>query len=297
MFDILVGTIIPAQSAASMIEQLNPHGFECYELNFPSEFPENIIEYAKKINDIRKNAKISALSYYDNTMGKPEAYEKVKFLIENAHLFNCNRVCIFAGADSDKSIPDNMPLFKKTFQPLAELGEAFGVKIGFENCSSGWNGKGNNIAFGPDAWELMFNEVTSDALGLEWEPAHQVVSLVDPIAQLRKWAKKVVHVHGKDATVAWDIIREHGIRGKERFAWDRTPGFGDTNWADVFTILLQNGFEGAVDIEGYHDPVHYDDMEWTSQLTALDYLKRCRGGMDYFPGPTEYRGFQGKRKV
>ena len=53
--------------------------------------------------------------------------------------------------------------------------------------------------------------------------------------------------------------------------------------------------QGSIDIEGYHDPVHYDDMEWTSQLTSLEYLKRCRGGINLFDGPTEYRGYQGKR--
>jgi len=296
MFDILVGTGIPAKYAESMIKQLNSKGFESYELIFNHWPLEDIKEYAKKVNEVKENAKISAVSFYENTMLDPDVYDKVKFLIENAKLLDCNCVCLFAGADPEKSVPDNMPLFKKTFGPLAELAEANGVKIGFENCGDGWNGNSYNIAFGPECWELMFNEVPSDALGLEWEPAHQVCQLVDPIAQLRKWAKKVVHGHRKDATVAWDVIRDHGIRGIEEFAWHRTPGFGDTNWADIFTILIQNGFEGAVDIEGYHDIVHYDDMEWTSQLTALDYLKRCRGGVEYFPGPAEYRGYQGRRK-
>ena len=296
MFDILVGTLIPANVAVSMMKQLNPKGFESYELDF-SDWPiGDINEYAKNINESKENAKISAISCYGNTMSNPEVYDKVKFMIENAKLFDCNRVCIFAGADPTKSVPDNMPLFKKTFKPLAKLAEDNGVKIGFENCGSGWNGNSYNIAFCSEAWELMFNEVTSDALGLEWEPAHQVTKLIDPIAQLRKWAPRVVHIHGKDATVAWDVIREHGIGEIKPFAWHRTPGFGDTNWTDVFTILLQNGFEGSVDIEGYHDPVHYDDMEWTSQLTSLEYLKRCRGGAEYFPGPAEYRGYQGKRK-
>lgn len=296
MFDILVGTLIPAASAASMIGQLNPKGFESYELNFDGNLSKNIHEYAPKINEARGNAKISALSIYDNTLCKPEIYEHVEYLIKSAHLFDCSLVCIFAGADPEKSVPGNMPLFKKKFTPLAKLAQDHGVKIGFENCGGGWNGHSHNISFCPEAWEMMFNEVPSDALGLEWEPAHQVSQLIDPIAQLRKWAKKVIHVHGKDATVAWDIIREHGIRGIEPFAWHRTPGFGDTNWADIFTVLLQNGFVGSVDIEGYHDPVHYDDMEWSAQLASLEYLKRCRGGAEYFPGPAEYRGYQGKRK-
>ena len=71
-----------------------------------------------------------------------------------------------------------------------------------------------NIAHNPDAWEMMFNELPDDNLGLEWEPCHQLVYLIDPIPQIRKWAPKIFHVHGKDATVRWDVIREHGVFGK-----------------------------------------------------------------------------------
>ncbi len=34
MFDIKIGTLIPAESALTMIPQLNAVGFESYELNF-----------------------------------------------------------------------------------------------------------------------------------------------------------------------------------------------------------------------------------------------------------------------
>ena len=87
-----------------------------------------------------------------------------------------------------------------------------------------------NIAHNPDAWELMFNETPDDNIGLEWEPCHQLVYLIDPMPQIRKWAPKFFHVHGKDATVRWDVIREHGIFGKVPFVFMRTPGFGDSNW-------------------------------------------------------------------
>ena len=86
------------------------------------------------------------------------------------------------------------------------------------------------------------------------------------------------------------------ITGTSPFCWNRTPGFGDTDWVDIFTILMQHGFVGSCDIEGYHDPVFFDDLEWSAQLTSLDYLKRCRGGVEFFDGPTEYRGYQGRRK-
>ena len=297
MFDILVGTLIPSHWAVPMIRQLNPKGFECYEINFDSDDQfARITEFAKEVQESLAGRKVSAISCYGNTMCDENVYHKVETLIKNAAAFDCNTVCLFAGADPTKSVPDNMPLFKKTFDPLSKLAESYNVKLGFENCGGGWHKDSYNIAFCPESWELMFNEVTSDALGLEWEPAHQLCSLIDPIPQLRKWAKKVVHVHGKDATIAWDVIREHGTRGIVPYAWHRTPGFGDSNWSDIFTILLQAGFKGSVDIEGYHDPVHYDDMEWTAQVTSLEYLKRCRGGIQFYEGPSEYRGYQGSRQ-
>ena len=65
----------------------------------------------------------------------------------------------------------------------------------------------------------MFNETPDDNIGLEWEPCHQLVYLIDPLPQIRKWASKIFHVHGKDATVRWDVIREHGIFGREKFVF------------------------------------------------------------------------------
>ena len=147
-----------------------------------------------------------------------------------------------------------------------------------------WERPSWNIAHSPRAWEMIFNAVPSEAIGLEWEPCHQMNSLIDPIPQLRKWIKKVYHVHGKDATIAWDVIHEQGIRGGQTYVWHRTPGFGDTNWSDIITILRQNGYASTIDIEGWHDPVYREDLEMTGQVYGLNYLKRCRGG-DYIPNP------------
>jgi sugar phosphate isomerase/epimerase len=111
-------------------------------------------------------------------------------------------------------------------------------------------------------------------------------SLIDPLPQLRKWVGKVFHVHGKDATVMWDVVRTRGIRGGEPFVYHRTPGFGDTNWTDVISILRHAGFKGSIDIEGWHDPVYRGELETTGQVHALNYLKHCRGGA-FVPNPTK----------
>ena len=53
---------------------------------------------------------------------------------------------------------------------------------------------------------MMFDAVPSPALGLEWEPAHQMCQLIDPVANLRQYVGRVYHLHGKDASIHWDAI-------------------------------------------------------------------------------------------
>lgn len=298
MFDIKIGTLIPAAHAVKMIPQLNTIGCECYELDFGRDFAKEVDykRFAKELEPVLEGRTISAIALYCNPIMSAEDRELIAGMIRGAGELGCSVVAGFAGGDPGKSVPDTIPAFRAAWKPLSELAEDNGVRIGFEGCGGGWNGGCHNIAYNGSAWELMFDAVPSRALGLEWEPCHALEKLADPIPQLRRWADRVVHLHGKDGTVAWDVIRDYGTDSPYGFMWNRTPGFGDTNWADVFTILLQHGFTGSCDIEGYHDPVHFDDMEWTAQATAVEYLKRCRGGKEFFEGPNEYRGYQGKRK-
>jgi sugar phosphate isomerase/epimerase len=170
---------------------------------------------------------------------------------------------------------------------LVKRAEDKGVKIAFENCDMGgdwWRGDWN-IAQNPKAWEIMFNEVASDHIGLEWEPCHQMVSLIDPMPQLREWITKIFHVHGKCATIKHDLLAKYGIHGPEQVVFHRTPGFGDCNWTDIISELRWGGFKGSIDIEGWHDPIYKDALEMTGQVRSLNYLKACRGG-DFVPNPT-----------
>ena len=77
------------------------------------------------------------------------------------------------------------------------------------------------------------------------------------------------------------MIREHGVFGKVPFVQMRTPGFGDSDWTRVISELRLAGYKGAIDIEGWHDPVYRDALEMTGQVMALNHLKQCRGGTGF----------------
>ncbi len=290
--DIRIGTIVNIKkTSADYIKQILPHGFESFALMAWQYLPTDVDfdRVAKEVADAcGDKATISSLGVFGNPLQDEKTAKDFGRAIEMCKMFGCSMVTGFAGAIEGKPMTDSLPKYKQVWGELAKKAEAHGVRIAWENCNMGgwWHDVRWNIAHSPTAWEMMFNEVPSDALGLEWEPCHQMVSLIDPIPQLRKWIKKVYHVHGKDATIAWDVIRESGIRSGKEYVWHRTPGFGDTNWTDVISILRMNGYTGAIDIEGWHDPVYRGELEMTGQVHALNHLKQCRGGA-FVPNPKE----------
>jgi sugar phosphate isomerase/epimerase len=286
--DIRIGTLAGMKEGADYLRQILPHGFESFQLTLWQYIAEvKLEEYAKEVRDVvADKAVISSVGIYGNPLQDEKTAADWEKVIRSAPLFGAKVVCGFAGALEDRPVDESMPKFKEVFGKLAKIADEVGVKIAFENCDMGgtWHRPRYNIAHSPRAWEMMFNEVPGDTLGLEWEPCHQMVSLIDPIPQLRKWVGRVYHVHGKDATLAMDVVKAEGIRSGHSYVWHRTPGFGDTNWHDVITVLRQGGFRGAIDIEGWHDPVYRDDLEMTGQVYALNYLKACRGGQ-FIPNP------------
>lgn len=289
MEQIKIGTCIPGQQAEQWLPGMKDKGFECFAINFHMTYGGvDLKELAPKVLSMLEGTGtyVSTVGYYCNALQNESQLHDLEYAIDNAHLFGAKTVATFAGALEGQPVDAAIPRFKEVFSELAKRAEDRGVKLAIENCpmSGDWRHPTCNIGFNPDAWELMFDAVPSDALGLEWESAHQLIQLIDPIAQLRVWAKKIVHLHGKDTSVDWDAVRRRGIYAAKDFAPERTPGFGDTNWRDVFSILHENGYEGDVCIEGYHDPVYSGQWEMTSQLHALKYLKFCRGG-DFVPNP------------
>ena len=292
--NIRIGTMAgKGEATAEYIRQILPHGFESFQINFWQTLGGvNLPALAREVKEVLadSSAVVSSLGIYGNPLDRTaENYELTRKawrkMIDSAGLFGCDLVCGFTGRITDKPIPDSLPAYKRFFGPLAKRAADRGIRIAFENCQMGgdWNRGGYNIAHSPDAWELMFDALPADNIGLEWEPCHQMVKLIDPMPQLRRWVGKIFHVHGKDATIYWDVVRRHGIAGPEEFAFHRTPGFGDSNWTDIISELRRGGFVGSIDIEGWHDPVYRDELEMTGQVAALNYLKRCRG--TFVPNP------------
>mgnify|MGYP003759730673 CR=1 FL=1 len=289
MKQIKIGTCIPGTKVVEWLPHMIKEGFETVSINFHMSLEGVVLEeLAKQVKDILGDSgvEVSCLGFYCNPLQYPDHKKTLEHCIDVANLFGASIVSTFAGALEGRPVEESIPVFREVFRDLEKRAADNNVKIGIENCPMGgnWHSATCNIGFNPKAWEMMFNEVPGNNIGLEWEPAHQLVQLIDPIPQLKQWVNKVVHIHGKDANVDMDAVRRFGVYGASRFAVERTPGFGDTDWRHIISILHYGGYQGDISIEGYHDPIYSGEWEMTSQIHALNYLKWCRGG-EFVPNP------------
>ena len=294
--DIRIGTMVRGSldNPGAYVRELVRLGFESIEPFFWQTMDKDLPRLAEELKEAIGDADvtISTLGMFGNPLEDGDLDRKSlagwEAVIDHAHLFGATTVAGFTGRVRGAPLEASLPRYKAVWGELARRAADKGVRIAFENCSmnGNWASGDWNIAHNPDAWEMMFDALPADNIGLEWEPCHQLVYLIDPIPQIRKWAPKIFHVHGKDATIRWDVVREHGVFGKYPFVQMRTPGFGDTDWTRVISELRLAGYKGAIDIEGWHDPVYREELEMTGQVHALNHLKTCRGGAEAFPNPS-----------
>ncbi len=295
---IRIGTVLKAEERpAQAIRSLAPLGFESFAVIFWQTV--GGLDVPGLADEIRQAAEetgtvVSAVGLYGNPLGEDAAAQEtrggVDELIEHARRFGTDIVGCFAGRVKDRPIEESLGPWKKLFSGHVSRAETRGVRLALENCRMGgtWKLGDWNIAYGPDVWEMLFSEIPSPALGLEWEPCHQLLGLADPLVQLERWVPRVFHVHGKDAHVDWEVIRRHGLFGRKKWAEQRTAGFGDSDWTAIIRALERGGFSGAIDIEGGHDPVYAREREMEGQVLGMRRLQECRKAASEGP-PGEVR--------
>ena len=284
---IAVGTMVDGliPDPVGYMAKLIPHGFECLQITFWQHLGDKDLE--KLADEVRTlldplGIPISSVGVYGNPLEEDEmaglTRRGLEKAINAAPLFGTSVVSGFTGRLRNSPIPDSIPAYQRVFGPLADRAVKQGVSLALENCAMGgtWKCGDWNLAHGPDAWELLFEALPHQNIGLEWETCHQMINLIDPMAQLPHWVDRVLHVHGKCANVHHDIIKKHGIHGNKPAFFHRFPGLGDADWTTVFSILTAHNYAGNIDIEGWHDPVFKDETEIEGQINSLSYLKTCR---------------------
>lgn len=277
---INIGTCIKGENFYTAINEIAGNGFDSVQMYFPGSLNGFDIDDYERINNAleENNIKMNSVGLYCNPIESEESRKEIIRCLKNASKLKIEVFSTFTGAVSNAPVEETLPLFKKYFSEFLTIAKDNNVKIAIENYPNYgfWYGANTNIGFCPRAWELMFNEIDDPFIGLEWEPSHQIDQFIEPIPQLERWIDKVIHIHGKDASIDKQKLQEVGILSCIDFSSHRFPGFGDTNWNEIFRILKKRKYKGTITIEGFHDPVYNGAKEMDGQLLALNYLRDCR---------------------
>jgi len=296
-----VSAILDTYTFEEMIDFASENGFECVEVAcWPKgkaerryagvthinvdELDDNKIAY---INDYctKKNVTLSSLAYYPNALDadleKREAHiNHIKKLIVASNKLNIGVVTTFIGRDQNKTVEENLEIFKEVWTPIIKLAEESKVKVAIENCpmlftNDQWPG-GQNLATTPAIWRQMFSAIKSDYFGLNYDPSHFVWQQIDYIKPIYEFKDKIFHVHYKDIKVYKDKLDDVGIMATPlQYMSPKLPGLGDVNWGKYVSALTDIGYKGNTCIEIEDKAFEGSDEEIrNSLLLSQKYLKQ-----------------------
>ena len=227
---------------------------------------------------------ISSLGYYPNPLHpEPEHRETViahlKKVIEAAALLEVPVVGTFIGKDKNKTVPANLEEYAKVWPPIVKFAKERGVKIAIENCPmlfsfDEWPG-GCNLATTPAIWRRMWEIIPEDNFGLNLDPSHLVLQMIDYERVVRDFGSKIFHIHAKDLHIDREGLYNNGVFS-QGMGWQipRLPGLGDMDWAKFFAALTAARYDHVVSIE-HEDRFFEGDEELVKRgfYLARDILK------------------------
>jgi len=202
---------------------------------------------------------ISALAYYPNPLHPDADHREVvinhlKKVIDAAALLEVEVVGTFVGKDKNKTVPQNLDDFTRIWPPIVKYAGERGVKIAIENCPmifsyDEWPG-GNNLASTPAIWRKMWEIIPDENFGLNLDPSHLILQMIDIPRVVHEFGNKIFHVHAKDLHIDRDGLYNNGVFSLG-MGWQipRLPGLGDIDWPKFFAALTAARYDGVVSIE------------------------------------------------
>ncbi|MDR0497331.1 MAG: sugar phosphate isomerase/epimerase [Treponema sp.] len=271
----LVSAILPDLTFEEVVDYAASVGFECIEVccwpkgkavrryagithidleGLDSTKMAYYKDYAKK-----RNVGSSSLGYYPNALDPDKesadvATGHIKKLIGVSAEMGIGMVTTFIGRDKNKTVEENLELFKKTWTPIIKLAEEKKVKIAIENCpmlftANEWPG-GNNLAANPGIWRQMFSLIPSKNFGLNYDPSHLCLigaSIIKPVYEFRN---RIFHVHFKDLKIYQDKLDDNGYFSYPAL-WHspKLPGLGSVDFGAFCSALYDIRYKGSACIE------------------------------------------------
>lgn len=178
-----------------------------------------------------------------------------------------------SGWDPRQDVPANLRLLAEYYRPLAQRARQQGVSIVFENCPHGYPFPGgHNLAVTPPLWQMVFEAIAEDNVGLEFDPSHLVWQGIDCVEACRRSMPWIKLVHAKDTEIRRDCLTVAGIYGADWWRY-RLPGYGEVDFPRLIQVLHEAGYDGLVLIE-HEDPFFEGERRLEGLLAGKRYLDR-----------------------
>ncbi len=202
---------------------------------------------------------ISGLGYYPNPLSanvqeSQTAVEQIHRVIDAAAALGVGVVNSFVGRDPAQTVEAQWPRFLETWRPIIEHAEKSNIRIGIENCPMSfgedeWPG-GKNLATSPAIWRKMYSDLPSKHWGLNFDPSHFILQMMEINPILEEFKDRLVHVHAKDVRIDHAKLNQHGVFSFPKL-WHspKLPGMGDVQWGSFLGTLADTGYDGALVVE------------------------------------------------
>ena len=228
----------------------------------------------------RSGVRISALGYYPNPLDPDEAaarrcQDHLRRVIDAAATLDIGCVTTFVGRDRSRTIDEQWDRVLAVWRPLLDHAGARGVRIGIENCpmrftADEWPG-GNNLAVSPAVWERLWADLPDAHWGLNYDPSHLVLQHMDYTLPPRRYPKRMIHLHAKDARIDRAALDHHGVFSHpNRWHTPKLPGLGDVDWGRLIGYLRETGYDGALCVE-VEDRTYEGDVAQRKAALAQSY--------------------------
>ena len=181
-----------------------------------------------------------------------------------ANLVGCPCVDTTDGLKAPEGLKDEeaMALMKSSYQQILEVAEAHKIIVNIE--PHGY------FTTRPEMMERMLAFVDSPFLRMNMDTGNTFIAGQDPVAFLKRFIKKVRHVHIKDVSPSLAAA----VRGQETGIAVSQCAIGDGVNADnirrCLEVLRDNGYKGvlSMECEGQSGPMIEKSLAWLRKTLA-----------------------------
>lgn len=158
--------------------------------------------------------------------------------------------------------------FAKGMNRLGEIANSMGIRLVYHHHMG-------TVVQTAEEIDRMMDMTDPDKFALLYDTGHLAYCGQDYLAVLKKYAKRIAHVHLKDIRpeVVEKVKKEKlsFLQGVRAGAFT-VPGDGSIDFAPVFDELDKSGYEGWMIVEAEQDPAKANPLEYA--LKAREYIRK-----------------------